>query len=123
MIRVALDAMGGDHAPAAEVEGASLALRDLGTDFIVQLVGRPEVLEAELAKHPEIDRARIEIVPASDVVTTRRGERATREPTRRPLPWTMFLRKSSVSETNSNHRVATTFVPKVDSTPIPTLQS
>ena len=69
MIRVALDAMGGDHAPAAEVEGASLALRDLGTEFVIQLVGRPEAIEAELAKHPEIDRSRIEVVPASDVVT------------------------------------------------------
>ena len=69
MIRVALDAMGGDHAPAAEVEGASLALRDLDADFIIQLVGRPEAIEAELAKHPEIDRKRVEIVPATDVVT------------------------------------------------------
>lgn len=69
MIRVALDAMGGDHAPAAEVEGASLALRDLEADFIIQLVGRPEAIEAELAKHPEIDRSRIEIVAAADVVT------------------------------------------------------
>ncbi|HEX7918814.1 MAG TPA: phosphate acyltransferase PlsX [Gemmatimonadales bacterium] len=69
MIRIALDAMGGDHAPAAEVEGASLALRELDADFQIQLVGRPEAIEAELAKHPEIDRARIEIVAASDVVT------------------------------------------------------
>ena len=69
MIRVALDAMGGDHAPAAEVEGASLALRDFDADFVIQLVGRPASIEAELAKHPEIDRARIEIVPAADVVT------------------------------------------------------
>ena len=69
MIRVALDAMGGDHAPAAEVEGASLALRDLDAEFIIQLVGRPEAIEAELAKHPEIDRKRIEIVVATDVVT------------------------------------------------------
>jgi glycerol-3-phosphate acyltransferase PlsX len=69
VIRVALDAMGGDHAPAAEVEGASLALHELGTDFLVQLVGRTADIERELAKHPEIDRARIEVVPASDVVT------------------------------------------------------
>ncbi len=69
MIRIALDAMGGDHAPAAEVEGASLALRDLEGDFVIQLVGRPEAIEGELAKHPEIDRRRIEIVAATDVVT------------------------------------------------------
>ncbi len=69
MIRIALDAMGGDHAPAAEVEGASWALRDLEGDFVIQLVGRPEAIEAELAKHPEIDRRRVEIVAATDVVT------------------------------------------------------
>jgi glycerol-3-phosphate acyltransferase PlsX len=69
LIRIALDAMGGDHAPAAEVEGASLALRELDGDFVIQLVGRPEAIEAELAKHPEIDRSRVEIVPATDVVT------------------------------------------------------
>ncbi|MEO6066747.1 MAG: phosphate acyltransferase PlsX [Gemmatimonadota bacterium] len=69
MIRIALDAMGGDHAPAAEVEGASLALRDLDADFVIQLVGRPEAIEAELAKHPEIDRKRVEIIPAADVIT------------------------------------------------------
>lgn len=61
--------MGGDHAPAAEVEGASFALRDLEGDFVIQLVGRPEAIEAELAKHPEIDRQRVEIVAATDVVT------------------------------------------------------
>ena len=68
MIRVALDAMGGDHAPAAEVEGTALALAELPATFCVQLVGRPEALEAELAKHPEIDRSRLEIVPAADVI-------------------------------------------------------
>jgi glycerol-3-phosphate acyltransferase PlsX len=68
VIRVALDAMGGDHAPAVEIEGARLALRDLPADFVVQLVGRPEVLEAELSRHPELDRARIEIHPADEVV-------------------------------------------------------
>ena len=29
-MKVALDAMGGDHAPAAEVEGAALAVREYG---------------------------------------------------------------------------------------------
>ena len=68
MIRVALDAMGGDHAPRVEIEGLRLALRDLPATFRVQLVGAPGVLEPELAAHPEIDRNRVEIVPATDVV-------------------------------------------------------
>ena len=46
-----------------------MALRDLDADFVIQLVGRPEVIEAELAKHPEIDRKRVEIIPAADVIT------------------------------------------------------
>jgi len=67
VIRVALDAMGGDHAPQAEVEGAIAAL-DLLPDVVVQLVGQAEVIEAELARHPGADRSRIEIVPASEVI-------------------------------------------------------
>lgn len=67
MIRVALDAMGGDHAPQAEVEGALAALALLPS-VIVQLVGQVEVIEGELARHPGIDRSRIEIVPAADVI-------------------------------------------------------
>jgi len=44
-IRVALDAMGGDRGPAANVEGAVMAARDLGVSVI--LVG----LEEELGRH------------------------------------------------------------------------
>lgn len=67
MIRVALDAMGGDHAPHAEVEGALAALALL-PGMIVQFVGQVKIIEAELARHPGIDRSRIEIVPAADVI-------------------------------------------------------
>ena len=69
MIRVALDAMGGDTAPAAEVGGALRALADLPGDFQVQLVGRPDAIEAALAKHPGVDRSRLQVVAASEVVT------------------------------------------------------
>lgn len=68
MIRVGLDAMGGDHAPATEIEGAVAALRDLPPTFQVQLVGRPEAIEAELGRYPDLDRSRLEVVPASQVV-------------------------------------------------------
>ncbi len=67
MIRVALDAMGGDHAPKAEIEGALEALAEL-PDVRVQLVGRPEVIEEELARHPQADRSRLEIHPAMEVI-------------------------------------------------------
>jgi glycerol-3-phosphate acyltransferase PlsX len=68
MLRIAVDAMGGDNAPAVEVEGVAQALAALPPTFQVQLVGRPELLEAELAKHPELDRGRLEIVAASEVI-------------------------------------------------------
>ncbi len=68
MIRIALDAMGGDQAPQAEVEGALAALQTLPGNFTVQLVGRTETIEAELARHPGVDRSRLAIVEAPDVV-------------------------------------------------------
>lgn len=68
MVRIALDAMGSDNAPQVEIEGAALALQELPPGFRLQLVGRPPVIEAALAAFPAIDRARIEIVDAPDVV-------------------------------------------------------
>ncbi|MDP3910251.1 MAG: phosphate acyltransferase PlsX [Gemmatimonadales bacterium] len=68
MIRIALDAMGGDTAPRVEVEGAAQALTDLPPGFRVQLVGRTADIEAALAATPGADRARIEIIEAPDVV-------------------------------------------------------
>ncbi len=66
MITIAVDALGGDHAPRPEVEGAVLAARELGVR--VMLVGQPGVVRHELAKHAHRDLA-IELVPASEVIT------------------------------------------------------
>jgi glycerol-3-phosphate acyltransferase PlsX len=68
VIRIALDAMGGDHAPQAEVEGAVQALTELPPGFLIQLVGRREAIEAELARYPQLDRDRLEIHEAPDVI-------------------------------------------------------
>jgi phosphate acyltransferase len=68
VIRVALDAMGGDHAPQVEVEGAAQALRDLPPTFRIQLVGRTADIERALAALPGLDRGRLEIVEAPEVV-------------------------------------------------------
>ncbi|MEO7985273.1 MAG: phosphate acyltransferase PlsX [Gemmatimonadales bacterium] len=68
MIRVAVDAMGGDSAPQAEIAGVAEALATLPADFVIQLVGRPEPIELELARHPDVDRSRLEIRPAPDVI-------------------------------------------------------
>ncbi|HSJ53077.1 MAG TPA: phosphate acyltransferase PlsX [Anaerolineae bacterium] len=48
-MKIAVDAMGGDHAPGVVVDGAVQAARDLGLELI--LVGRRHVIEAELAAY------------------------------------------------------------------------
>ncbi|MFN0179831.1 MAG: phosphate acyltransferase PlsX [Gemmatimonadales bacterium] len=68
MVRVALDAMGGDNAPATEVDGAARALRELPPTFAVDLVGQPAPIEAELAKYPDLDRDRLRVVVAPEVI-------------------------------------------------------
>ncbi len=68
MIRVAVDAMGGDSAPQAEIAGVVEALTTLPDDFTVQLVGRPDSIEAELSRHPTADRTRLAIHEAPDVI-------------------------------------------------------
>jgi glycerol-3-phosphate acyltransferase PlsX len=68
VIRVAVDAMGGDRAPQAEIAGVLEALDTLPDDFLIQLVGRTETIEAELARHARLDRSRLEIHEAADVI-------------------------------------------------------
>jgi phosphate acyltransferase len=64
MPRVAVDAMGGDHAPQAVVEGAALAAYEFGVEVI--LVGDQEIVERELANHP--NRPKVSVVAASELV-------------------------------------------------------
>jgi phosphate acyltransferase len=64
-ITIALDAMGGDHAPAHPVAGAVLAAREYGAHLL--LVGRSAEIEAEIAKHHSSGLP-IEIVNATEVV-------------------------------------------------------
>jgi glycerol-3-phosphate acyltransferase PlsX len=66
--RIVVDAMGGDHAPAHEVQGAVESLRDTQNRFEVILVGKEEVVRAELAKH-KTDGLRYSIVNATEVIT------------------------------------------------------
>lgn len=68
MIRVGLDAMGGDDAPSAQVDGAVLALQELPQDFSITLVGRTAEIENLLARHPGVDRSRLTVVDAPDVI-------------------------------------------------------
>jgi glycerol-3-phosphate acyltransferase PlsX len=76
LARIALDAMGGDFAPRAPVAGALLALHELGPEHRIQLVGRTEVVRAQLAELLAGDFAhvaaaaaeRLEVIEAPDVV-------------------------------------------------------
>jgi glycerol-3-phosphate acyltransferase PlsX len=68
VIRVAVDAMGGDRAPQAEIAGVIEALASLPDEFLVQLVGRRDVIETELANYPQADQSRLEIHEAADVI-------------------------------------------------------
>lgn len=68
MVRVALDAMGGDQAPATEVDGAARAIRELAPGFTVQLIGPRERLTAELERHADLDRSRVEIIDAPEII-------------------------------------------------------
>ncbi|MGH9728045.1 MAG: phosphate acyltransferase PlsX [Candidatus Acidiferrales bacterium] len=63
---IALDAMGGDHAPRAEVEGAVLAARQYGVRIV--LVGIEPKVRAELNRHSHRGLS-IDIVNATEVIT------------------------------------------------------
>jgi glycerol-3-phosphate acyltransferase PlsX len=65
-MRIAVDAMGGDHAPQVNVDAAIAAVREFGIGSL--LVGRPDALEP-LLKNAGSARGEIEIVEATEVVT------------------------------------------------------
>lgn len=68
MTKIAVDAMGGDHAPRVVVEGALLAAQEHGVDIV--LVGQKDAVERELAR----DRAKprsVEIIHAPQIVSMR----------------------------------------------------
>jgi len=70
MIWVAVDAMGGDFAPANVVDGALAAARHF--DLGVALVGPAAAIEAEVVRHAAtgfVDRGRVRIVDAPEVVS------------------------------------------------------
>lgn len=66
-MRIALDAMGGDHAPGPIVAGAVEAVRDRD-DLTVVLVGDRARVEAELARFPDAPADRLPIVHAAETV-------------------------------------------------------
>lgn len=65
-MKIIIDAMGGDFAPAAPVEAAAKASRELDVKLV--LVGQFDAVKAELNKY-EYDKSKIEIVHASEVIS------------------------------------------------------
>ena len=68
MIKVAVDAMGGDYAPVEMVAGAVDAVNDR-PDIQVVLVGQEQVVQAELSKYT-FNKDQIQVVNASEVIST-----------------------------------------------------
>ena len=68
MIKVAVDAMGGDNAPEEIVAGAVMAA-NTRKDIKILLVGQEERVSAELKKHT-YNTDQIEIVNATEVIET-----------------------------------------------------
>lgn len=81
-VRVAVDAMGGDYAPAVVVEGALAASAEAGDRLTVMLVGREHEIGRELARLGAADAPGIRIVDAPDVVEM--GESASVALKRKP---------------------------------------
>ena len=67
MMKIVLDAFGGDRSPQVNVEGAVKALKD-NEDLYLILTGDEKILSEELSKY-EYDKERLEIVHAPDVIS------------------------------------------------------
>src|SRR5271155_2765484 len=67
MVTIAVDAMGGDKAPAPEVEGAIHAAREYGHRIL--LVGDGPAVEKQLQSHADIDDLPITVIHASERIT------------------------------------------------------
>ena len=67
MIRIAIDAMGGDLAPAAIVKGAIDSLSSCPNTKLL-LYGEEKAIQEECAKY-QYDKERIEIIPCSENIS------------------------------------------------------
>lgn len=67
MIKLVLDALGGDHAPQATCEGALIALRE-NKDLFLILAGEPKAIEQHLQNADDV-RDRLQVLSAPEVIT------------------------------------------------------
>lgn len=67
-MKIAVDAMGGDFAPEAIVEGVIQAAAELPEDVAIVLIGKQTIVESLLEKHNARALTSIELVNADDVI-------------------------------------------------------
>jgi len=70
-VRIAVDAMGGDHAPAVVIEGVVDYIRENSRDdnYKIVLVGKEKEIHKELKKHKNFRSDRLEIVDALEEIS------------------------------------------------------
>jgi len=70
-IRIAVDAMGGDHAPGVVIQGVVDYIRENSQDdgFQIVLVGKEKEIHKELKKYKNFRRDRLEIVDALEEIS------------------------------------------------------
>ncbi|QJW91800.1 phosphate acyltransferase PlsX [Spirosoma taeanense] len=67
-MKIAVDAMGGDFAPEAIVEGVAMAAAELPENVTIVLIGKQSVVKELLRKYDSQTVASIELVNADDVI-------------------------------------------------------
>ncbi|WP_299708196.1 phosphate acyltransferase PlsX [uncultured Pontibacter sp.] len=80
-MRIALDAMGGDFAPEANVKGAMLAAEQLDKDYEILLIGKEDII-SPLLKEYGYTGTGIKVVNATQVIEM--GEHPTKALTQKP---------------------------------------
>lgn len=65
-MKIVIDAMGGDNAPAAQIKGAIRAVNELDVDII--FVGKEEIVRDELKKYKYPEK-KVSVVNADEVIT------------------------------------------------------
>ncbi|MGE3800204.1 MAG: phosphate acyltransferase PlsX [Candidatus Kapaibacterium sp.] len=69
-LRIILDAMGTDRAPSDDVRGGVDAVRESDSSrFQLILLGKADLIEAELAQYSDVDRSRILVRNAESVIS------------------------------------------------------
>lgn len=80
-MKIALDVVGGDHAPESTIEGVKLALPELADQVSVVLIGPEDLINNKL-QQSGINTTRVEISHASEVIEM--GEHPTKALSQKP---------------------------------------